>query len=188
MNTPSHIVYSIAGFKSTAKDSRELWLAALGGLLPDIPNYIFGIYYGVIMRVNADTVWDEYYYSDWYQPIANLSHSFVLLGALVVLGIILKRRWLWIIASSSLLHAFADFWVHAEDAYQHLYPIVDWRFISPFSYYQTIQGMGLELVLYILASYVIFKNMKSKPFKIALVLWGLLLLVGLVARIFIDIR
>ena len=36
---------------------------------------------------------------------------------------------------SMLLHALGDLPLHHDDAHRHFFPFVDWRFISPLSYW-----------------------------------------------------
>lgn len=94
MYTPSHVIYSIAGFRRIIKTPIELRLAAFGGLLPDIPNYIFAFYFGLINRTDSGLVWDVYYYSSWYQPIANhfkqLKIGVVLWGLLLLASLLVR--------------------------------------------------------------------------------------------------
>jgi len=41
------------------------------------------------------------------------------------------------------LHGFGYFPVHNHDAYAHFWPIHDWRFISPLSYYEQDHHSGI---------------------------------------------
>ncbi len=62
-------------------------------------------------------------------------------------------------ALAALIHMASDFPVHAEDAHKHFWPISDWRFYSPFSYWdirhfgrnvglvETLLGIGLVTLL-----------------------------------------
>ena len=61
---------------------------------------------------------------------------------------------------AALTHLAGDLPVHVEDAHQHLWPLSDWKFISPISYwdpdhhgrifmiFETVAGAMLSVVLY----------------------------------------
>src|SRR5439155_24072487 len=68
-------------------------------------------------------------------PLARLAHSLVVCAAAAVLAIIfcpalLPLVWGWI------GHNVVDFFTHHAEAHAHFYPLSDWRFQSPVSYYE----------------------------------------------------
>jgi hypothetical protein len=89
------------------------------------------------------------------------------------------------------MHVVVDFFVHADDAYKHFWPLTNWRFFSPVSYYDSNyygQWFGiLESVLYITLLLGLTKQYYrlSKPgIKIVFViawLWGIVSTIGTIA-------
>ena len=65
-----------------------------------------------------------------------------------------------VIAIAALLHLSLDFPLHADDAHRHFWPVTDWRFASPVSYWdpqaygligaaiETVVALGATLVLW----------------------------------------
>ncbi len=101
-------------------------------------------------------------------------------------------RWVSVFAIGALLHVLADFPVHTDDAHVHFWPITDWRFFSPVSYYQRanygdIVG-GVEIVVGLgLAALLLwrFRNIWARVFIIALVLPYFISL-GFIFRTFLN--
>ncbi len=141
MITPSHLIYSWAVAKKTETatppaERRHRTLAfILGALLPDTPVYIFFIVNGLILGYGHERLWDDMYFNSGWSILFTLSHSLLFWPLLALLGYLLKIRLLVPLALSALLHICVDFLVHTEDAYKHFWPLTDWRFISPVSYW-----------------------------------------------------
>ncbi len=141
MITPSHLIYSWALAKGTEKGVTEGPLQhrtgafILGALLPDIPVYIFFLVCGVLLGYGHERLWDDLYFNSGWSVAFTLSHS-LLLWPLVYLGATYKdwfvARW---VAISATFHVVVDFCVHTADAYTHFWPLTDWRFVSPISYW-----------------------------------------------------
>ena len=96
--------------------------------------------------------------------------------ALLGLGIFLwqKRPAGAALFASMLLHHLADLPLHHDDAHRHFWPLSDYRFISPVSYWDPDHfgnyGALLETGLLLLASVVIWRRAKSIWAKSILVL------------------
>lgn len=139
MITPSHIIYSWALAKKTEKvsqNNRKRTVAiVLGALFPDTPTYLFFIVYGLILGYSGPVMWDNLYYnSGWAIPIT-LTHSFIIWPLLI--GISSYAGWKLVkwFSLSAFFHSLVDFCVHTDDAYRHFWPLSDWKFQSPISYY-----------------------------------------------------
>ena len=154
MNSPAHLIFATAAF--SRKDVKGSFAAALlGGFAPDVSLYAMVAVSLFVLDVPAETVFREYYYSDAWQQVFAVDNSFILWGAL--LGLALFRRWRLVVifASAGLLHLALDFPLHTHDARMHFWPLSDWVFHSPFSYWDTRAGadvfgpieVGLSIVL-----------------------------------------
>lgn len=161
MNTPAHLIFGAAAFSK--KDRKgSLSAALLGALAPDVSLYAMVGVSIFILGVPAQTVFREYYYSDAWQSVFAVDNSFILWGAL--LGVALWRSWrlVAIFAASALLHLALDFPLHTHDARQHFWPLSDWAYNSPFSYWDSRAHAGIvgpiEGGLSILFSAILFRR------------------------------
>ena len=66
-------------------------------------------------------------------------NSIPIYGVLALIGYFARAKtWgklLLFFALAALIHMATDMPVHANDAYRHFWPLSDWRFYSPFSYW-----------------------------------------------------
>ena len=142
MNTPAHLIFGAAAF-SRKERKGSLPAALIGSFAPDFSLYAMVAVSIYGMGIPAQTVFREYYYSDAWQQVFAIDNSFVLWGGL--LGLALWRRWylIAIFASAALLHLALDFPLHTHDARMHFWPISDWVFHSPFSYWDNRAYAGV---------------------------------------------
>ena len=142
MITPSHIVYSwaVAARTNTTTDgTRRIKYFLLGALIPDLPTYTFFVIHGIVLGTGHEVMWDDLYFnSAWSIPIT-LSHSLLLWPLVLALGYALSRQVLVWISASALLHIALDFLVHTSNAYRHFWPLSDWTFRSPVSYWNSAE-------------------------------------------------
>lgn len=142
MNTPAHLLVGTALFSRT--DLKGTYLAALlGAMAPDLSLYVMVAVSIWGMGIPAETVFREYYYSDAWQQVFAVDNSFILWGVLFVLAF--WRRWIRLVAfaGAGLLHLALDFPLHTHDARMHFWPVSDWVFESPVSYWDTAAHAGI---------------------------------------------
>ncbi|GAB4145419.1 MAG: hypothetical protein OHK0017_04980 [Patescibacteria group bacterium] len=206
MLTPSHAIINLAILGKEKHPSRNLWIV-IGSIAPDLPMYFFAALVYFNYGIKGFQVWDSLYYRPFWQIIFNSTHSFVVWPAVwILLKIILNfpdflrslqhalkeprlQSWSWLIKFSAweyllfgaLGHVFADFWVHASDAYASFYPISEYRFYSPISYYDpkyygNIVGL-IEIILVVVLSFRVFRILQKRQSKIVLVVT----VIGLIA-------
>jgi len=134
MNTPAHVLIGAAAAARTG-DARRALAGGLGGLVPDLPLYLLSIDALVLRSIPPDTVFGALYFSPGWQRIFAIDHAAPLWGGLLALALI--RRWALAAAFGlgGLLHVLADFLTHREDARPHFWPLSDWVFRSPVSYW-----------------------------------------------------
>ena len=80
-------------------------------------------------------MWDTLYFDSAWTPFITLSHSLILWPMLLLLATLTKQALLRYVSAAALLHVCMDFFVHHDDAYRHFWPLSDWKFLSPLSYY-----------------------------------------------------
>jgi hypothetical protein len=134
MNTPAHMLINAALF-GRPSDSRVTIAAAVGGLAPDLPAIVMVMW---ALRVSGDTpdhVFGTLYFSDSWQAIMAPTHAFPLWGAAVILALWLRAPMAQAFFASGLFHSICDFFLHHDDPHRHFWPLSDWRFASPVSYW-----------------------------------------------------
>ncbi|MEM7592010.1 MAG: hypothetical protein AAF383_10930, partial [Cyanobacteria bacterium P01_A01_bin.83] len=134
MNTPGHYILNLAllGKTITPKNNLEI---ALGAILPDVPIFIFYFVAKFIYKMPEGKIWSEAYYEPFWQNLVALFHSIplALIGAAICYGLNWKPGMILLI--SMVCHSLLDLPVHNDDAHRHFFPLSNYRFISPFSYW-----------------------------------------------------
>jgi hypothetical protein len=141
------------------RDRRALTAAVLGGLAPDVPSFALVLWAGAVQRMPAKEIFETAYFSDAWQLWLAPAHSAPLWLAGLLLALALRARAAGAFAAAGLLHLLCDFPLHADDPHRHFWPLGDWRFESPVSYWdpdrfglwvqplEIALGIGLVLLL-----------------------------------------
>ncbi len=171
MNTPG-----AAAFARPAQP----WLttaAILGALLPDLSLYLL-VFWALLMQgTSPEVVFGTLYFSDLWQGIFAVDNSFVLWGAVLALGLWFRARLVTVFAASGLVHILFDFLLHHDDARRHFWPVSDWVFASPVSYwdpahYGHIAG-PLEVAVSLLLCLVLWHRFRGAPARALIALAAL---------------
>lgn len=176
MNTPSHILIGCAAVGS--RPASRLWPAFLGGAIPDAPIYLFYAYEKLVLSVPESRIWRLDYFSSPIQPVLDGLHSFpLILGALALAAAARSELLRWF-CTSLLLHACADFPLHHDDAHRQFFPLSDYRFASPVSYWDPrhhgVLGVSLEFAVAAAALAVLLRRHADRRARAAwVVLWAL---------------
>jgi hypothetical protein len=128
-----------------------LWPVVLGAVLPDLPIFTFYAYEKLVLHVPEGQVWRVDYFASAWQPVIDGLHSFVLIGLLLVVAWRLRLPRTLAFAASLFLHSLCDFPVHHDDAHRHFFPLSDWRFRSPISYWDPRHHGALGAALEVLS-------------------------------------
>lgn len=180
MNTQSHILMGAVLFGG--KLPRTAIAAAMGGFVPDLPMLAIVAY----LRMSGHDfgeIFGMLYWSPWWQIANALGHSFLLWSAVILLSLYIRKRGgnraglanlALPFAAAALVHSGADFLLHREDAHMHFWPLSEWRFVSPVSYWDRnhygLQFSLFEAVLGIVMAGLLFAKWKRWPVRIALAL------------------
>ena len=127
-------------------------------------------------------MWRELYFALPMQNLIAYFNSIPVYAGLAVLGYIMRAKvWgklLLVFALAALTHMVTDLPVHNHDAYRHFWPFSDWRFISPFSYYEREHHAGwvslLESVIALTSIIVLWRRFPKLWVKIILAILALL--------------
>ncbi len=180
MNTPSHCILNLAILDQGSLKGCT-WPIFFGSWLPDAAIFLF---YGWAKAIGLPeaAIWNEAYYASAWQSIFAIGNSIPL--ALLGLGLFLWwRRLGWAaLFASALLHQLEDLPLHHDDAHQHFWPFSDYRFVSPVSYWDPAEfgryGALAELTLALVASFILWRRVRSRRVRGALILINGLYLVG----------
>jgi hypothetical protein len=142
VNTPAHLLIGTAAFGRPARRGTTL-AAFLGSLAPDLSLYLMAAVSIWILGVPAETVFREYYYSDTWQAVFAVDNSFILWGAGLILALRVGRAPAIAFTAAGLLHLALDFPLHTHDARMHFWPLTDWVFESPVSYWDRRAHAGI---------------------------------------------
>ena len=92
------------------------------------------------------------YYSDLWQAVFAVDNSFFVWGGLLGFALWCRSAAFIAFAGAALLHLALDFPLHNDDARAHFWPVTDWKFISPVSYWDRSHYAGIVGPLEMLAS------------------------------------
>lgn len=177
MNTPAHLIVGATAF--TRKDARSVNLAVIAGsLAPDLSLYILAAYALFVLDIPDFIVFGELYYSEQWQGIFAIDNSFLLWAALLAFASAFRLRVLLFFALAGLLHLATDFPLHHDDGRMHFWPLSDWIFRSPVSYWDpahhgNIVGF-LEIGICAALCIVLFRRYSGWPARIGIVSLGIL--------------
>ena len=134
MNTPSHMLIGAAFFARPLAPA-TLVAALAGGLVPDLSMFVLVLWSTLVIGLPEQEIFGRLYFSDAWQTIFAVDHGFLIWGTLFISAVWGGHILLRAFAGSGLLHAFADFATHHDDARRQFWPMSDWVFQSPVSYW-----------------------------------------------------
>lgn len=184
MTTPAHAILNLLVLPREDRGGRPLWLPiALGAIAPDATMFGFYAYQKLIAGTPESTIWNDLYFRPEWQVVFDIPHSWPLMA----LGLWMAWRmasapWLCFFASM-MLHGLGDFLLHNDDAHRHFYPLSDYLFMSPVSYWDP-QHYGqivapLEALLVVVGSIVLYRASESRSARSLLGVLGGLYLLGM---------
>jgi hypothetical protein len=154
MNTPTHALLNLTLLMRGRPGVGALWIVA-GAIGPDAP--IFALYAVSRWRWRqpSEQIWSSTYFEPGWQMLADTAHSVPLALVVLIVGWRSRSVGLKLFAWSLLLHSVLDFPFHTDDAHRHFFPLSQYRFDSPISYWdpsrhgrvvalvETLGGIGL---------------------------------------------
>ncbi|MGR3783294.1 MAG: cobalamin biosynthesis protein CobQ [Albimonas sp.] len=153
MNTPAHLIFAAAAFARPAPPgpagaaARRRNLAALaGGLAPDLGLFLLFAWARWGQGRELQEIFQQDYLSPLWQGVFRVDNSIPLWGALGLAALALGRPALAVLAGAALLHLAFDLPLHHSDARPHFWPLTDWVFRSPLSYWNPARH-GHEVAL-----------------------------------------
>jgi len=165
VNTPAHLLIGAAAFGKENQKGTTI-AAMLGSLAPDLSLYVMASVSIWALNVPADTVFHELYFSDTWQRVFAVDNSFILWTLACAIAVWRRSTIFVAFAAAGLLHLAFDFLLHTEDARMQFWPISDWVFRSPVSYWDRTAYAGivgpLEVTMSGGAAYLIWQRTESR--------------------------
>lgn len=178
MTTHSHAILNIALLSKRDKPFLHRY-AFIGAVLPDIPLFIFFIIESIIRKTPESELWGTLYFTEAWQNFFDIFNSIPLI--LILLGVghyLLNSEKITIFAWSLLIHCAFDFLTHNDDGHHHFYPLSDFAFESPISYWDRDHYAGIvapiERVVILTASIYLFPRLKTRLARWCLIIVNVL--------------
>ena len=190
MNTPAHLIIAAAVFARPG-DKAANSAALAGAIIPDLSLYIMAANELFIRNTAPGIVFGQMYFSEEWQRIFAIDNSVFLWAAVLIIGLALQRTWAadlgdtakspaslkqlflvpgnWIavLGGAALLHLALDFPFHHDDGRAHFWPLSNWIFESPLSYWDPAhfgQIVGpLEGLFCLLLCVVLWRRLRGWP-------------------------
>lgn len=168
MNTPAHVIFATAAFAQPYNRKRTC-AAVSGALAPDLSLYVMAGVSLYVLRLDPNYVFGTLYFSDAWQQVFKIDNSFFVWGAAFLLAWAYHARNAMVFAASGLMHLALDFPLHHDDGRPHFWPLTDWVFESPLSYWDRAHHAGIigpiEMGLSALLCFVLawrFQSVRSR--------------------------
>ncbi|MBM7068272.1 cobalamin biosynthesis protein CobQ [Actibacterium sp. 188UL27-1] len=173
MNTPAHLIFGAAAF--ARPNAPAVTTAALAGaMLPDLSLYVLVGWHLLWLGTPAQVVFDQLYFSDAWMRIFRVDNSFILWGVGFAAALACRSRWCIALTGAALLHLALDFPLHHDDGRPQFWPLTNWIFESPVSYwdsraYGNIVG-PIEVVASLILCGVLWRRFKAPLSRAVIVL------------------
>jgi hypothetical protein len=174
VNTPSHAILNLAIAKGwqqgrsqgTAVDSSLYLPIALGGIVPDVPIFGFYLWMKLATTVSERQIWSDHYFRPFWQDIFAVSHSLPIAALVVAIAYGLRQKFWLALGLGWIFHSLLDLPVHHDDAHRHFFPLSNYRFVSPVSYWDPNHYGNwmswIEIGLVLLSTLYVFSSLRSR--------------------------
>ena len=173
MNVPAHLILGTAVF-GKASNARITLAAVLGSLAPDLSLFAMAGWSLFVAGVDPAIVFGEYYFSDAWQRVFSIDNSFIFWGLGLLAAVWADHKVMVAFAAAGLMHLGFDFLLHNSDARIQFWPLSDWAFISPVSYWDVRYYANIvspiELGVTLILAVVLLRRFKSSLSRVFILL------------------
>ncbi|MEO0911906.1 MAG: cobalamin biosynthesis protein CobQ [Pseudomonadota bacterium] len=164
MQTPTHLLVAAACFARPGQKKRNA-ASLIGAFLPDASLYFMVLLNGVIRGFPMERVFGESYFHPFWQRVFAIDNSVFVWLFCLILGAVFRSAIAVVFACAGLLHILFDFPLHHDDGRAHFWPLSDWIFESPVSYWDP-QAYGwfvapVELALGVVLIVLLLRRFKG---------------------------
>ncbi len=142
MNTQAHLLLGAAVLGRRNSPARNI-AAVLGSLAPDLMMFVMVAWQGWVLGRTRSQIFREDYFSPFWQEVFAVSNSLLVFAAVATAGAWVRRPWLLVFGLAGLLHVLFDIPLHVNDGHPPFWPVSDWIFRSPYSYWDDRHGAGI---------------------------------------------
>ncbi len=169
MNIPAHLLLGLAVCARRDRP-RTGRFAAMGSLAPYLSLYLMAGAALFAFQIQPKRVFGELYFSAEWQTVFAIDNSFILWGAAFALAAWLRNAPGLAVAGAGLLHLATDFPLHNDDARSYFWPLTDWVFESPLSYWNSDHHAGalapVTLLVVLTSAVIVWRRWHSWPARI----------------------
>jgi len=160
MNTQAHIMIGQWLFKKKLKPK----IVFLASVAPDAPMFFFYAWVKLVQGKPEAEIWSTTYFQESWQNFFDIFNSFPLAIVLILVGWKFEKDNLTLIGLCFSLHFILDLPLHHDDGHRHFFPLSDFRFSSPVSYWDP-QHFGwimapIEAGIYFILGSLLFNQWK----------------------------
>jgi hypothetical protein len=138
--------------------------------------YLFYLVMKEVRRLPDSEIWSRTYYDPGWQASFDLGHSLPLIALGFALAWLAHSERAMAFFGGMALHVPEDLFTHHDDGHRHFYPLSDWQFSSPISYWDPNHhgriAAPIEALLGLAGCVVLFRRHRSLGARIALALVG----------------
>jgi len=116
----------------------DMWLFAAvvaGAILPDAPMILFYGFQKLVLQTPEAVIWSERYYDASWQNFFDAFNSIPLILLALLAAYAARMPRMMALFVSMLIHCVCDLPVHHDDGHRHFFPLSEFRFQSPVSYW-----------------------------------------------------
>jgi len=170
MNTPAHAAINLL-LLSRNQNHRNSAAITVGAVIPDLAIMVFYAWQ-LLLGTPENVIWSSEYHRPLWQAWIDGFNSIPLVVLAILLCWYTRQYLLLVLFGSMLLHIFGDLPLHHDDAHRHFFPLSDWRFASPISYWDpALHGQWVSLLEFIgvlaAASFMCLRRPLLRPWVIA---------------------
>lgn len=148
--------------------------ALAGGLAPDLSVMVMIGWERLVNQRSWEMIFGYDYRDPFWQGVFAVDNSIPLWAGLALAAWAARRRSLAIFAAAGLVHVLCDLPLHHEDARAQLFPVSDWVWRAPLSYWDPARHAGivapLEALLAGLCAAALWRRFAGKGARIGLAL------------------
>jgi len=177
VNTPAHVFLATALAAKPHSQSRNTALIC-GALFPDMMMFVMVAWERWVNGLSAREIFRDAYFSDFWQEIFAINNSAPIFALMLAAGLALRVEWLWAFSLAALLHVICDLPLHHDDGHPHFWPLTDWIYVSPVSYWDprhhgVVAGIA-EAGLSVALASILLRRFASLMARVAIIIWLLI--------------
>ncbi|WP_108816390.1 cobalamin biosynthesis protein CobQ [Loktanella sp. Alg231-35] len=175
MNTPAHLIFGMTAFGKAGRPGVTA-AAFAGSLLPDLSLYLLAGWHLQVLGTSPGVVFGQLYFSEDWQSIFRIDNSIILWGVALAWGLMARSPIVIALCGAALLHLGLDFAFHHDDGRAHFWPVTNWIFESPVSYwdparYGDIVG-PVEVAVSLLCCALLWRRFESRWMRGVIITFG----------------